>query len=133
VARFNIANALGAILAATAIGVPRTAIAAGLRAFRGTPEENPGRSHLFDFGATVLVDFAHNPHGQRALIEAAKAMPAKRKAIIIGRRRGRSSRALKRSLGLGRALKGARRVVHASACAQWLSESFRTRLAEPGY
>jgi UDP-N-acetylmuramyl tripeptide synthase len=84
VARFNIANALGAILLASAIGIHREAIVAGLKAFRGTPRENPGRSHLFDFGATVLVDFAHNPHGQRALIETAQAMPAQRKAIILG-------------------------------------------------
>ncbi len=84
VARFNIANALGAILAASAIGVPRAAIAAGLRAFRGTPQENPGRIHRFELGATVIVDFAHNPHGLRALIQAAAALPAKRRAIILG-------------------------------------------------
>jgi UDP-N-acetylmuramyl tripeptide synthase len=84
VARFNIANALGAVLVASAIGVPLGAIAAGLKAFRGTPQENPGRTHLFELGARVVVDFAHNPHGQRALIQAAQAMPAKRKAIIMG-------------------------------------------------
>jgi UDP-N-acetylmuramyl tripeptide synthase len=84
VARFNIANALGAVLVASAIGVPREAIAAGLKAFRGTPQENPGRTHLFDLGARVVVDFAHNPHGQRALIQMAQAIPAKRKAVILG-------------------------------------------------
>ena len=83
-ARYNIANALGAILLASAIGVPRDAIALGLRTFRGTPRENPGRSHLYDFGAKVIVDFAHNPHGQSALIETAQAMPARRRAIVLG-------------------------------------------------
>ena len=47
--------------------------------------ENPGRGHLYDFGGLkVLVDFAHNPHGMRALIETARAMPAKRRLVILG-------------------------------------------------
>lgn len=85
IARYNIANALGVILLASAIGIPKSAIVAGLKAFRGTPEENPGRGHLYDFGgAKVLVDFAHNPHGMRALIETARAIPAKRRIVILG-------------------------------------------------
>ncbi len=84
-ARYNIANALGVVLLASAIGVPRDTIAAGLKNFRGTPQENPGRGHLYDFGgARVLVDFAHNPHGMRALIETARAMPARRRIVILG-------------------------------------------------
>ena len=84
-ARYNIANALGVILLASAIGIHRDAIARGLASFKGTPDENPGRSHLFEFGGLkVIVDFAHNPHGMRALIETAQAMPAKRKAVILG-------------------------------------------------
>lgn len=85
VARFNVANALGVILLASAIGVPKTAIAEGLRRFKGTPRENPGRGHLYDFGGLkVLVDFAHNPHGMRALVETAQAMPAARRLVILG-------------------------------------------------
>ena len=85
VARFNIANALGVILLAAAIGVPKDVIAEGLKRFKGTPSENPGRGHLYEVnGAKVLVDFAHNPHGQRALIETAMGMPSKRKIIILG-------------------------------------------------
>jgi len=85
VARFNVANALGAILLASAIGVPKAAIAEGLRRFKGTPRENPGRGHLYDFGGLkVLVDFAHNPHGMRALIETAQALPARRRLVILG-------------------------------------------------
>jgi UDP-N-acetylmuramyl tripeptide synthase len=34
--------------------------------------------------APCIVDFAHNPHGQRALIQTAQALPARRKAIILG-------------------------------------------------
>jgi UDP-N-acetylmuramyl tripeptide synthase len=84
-ARFNIANALGAILVAAAVGVPHAVIARGLRAFRGTPADNPGRAHLWDFGGTrVLVDFAHNPHGLAALIETAQALPARRRLVVLG-------------------------------------------------
>jgi UDP-N-acetylmuramyl tripeptide synthase len=85
VARFNVANALGVILLASALGVPKEAIAEGLRRFKGTPKENPGRGHLYDFGGLkVLVDFAHNPHGMRALVETARALPAKRRLVILG-------------------------------------------------
>ena len=85
VARFNVANALGVVLLASAIGVPKEVIAEGLKRFKGTPRENPGRGHLYEInGARVLVDFAHNPHGQKALIEAAMGMPAKRRIIILG-------------------------------------------------
>ena len=85
VARFNIDNALGVILLASAIGAPKEVIAEGLKRFKGTPRENPGRGHLYEInGARVLVDFAHNPHGQKALIETAMGMPARRKIIILG-------------------------------------------------
>ncbi|MGH7703261.1 MAG: Mur ligase family protein, partial [Gemmatimonadales bacterium] len=40
-ARHNVYNALGVIGLASAIGIPAQAVARGLRAFRGTPEENP--------------------------------------------------------------------------------------------
>jgi len=84
-ARFNVANALGVILLASAIGVPKEAIAEGLRRFKGTPQDNPGRGHLYDFGGLkVLVDFAHNPHGMRALIETARALPSRRRLVILG-------------------------------------------------
>ncbi len=84
-ARYNIANALGVILLASALGIHREAIAAGLKAFRGSPADNPGRSHLWEFGgATVIVDFAHNPHGMRALIETAMAMDAERRCVVLG-------------------------------------------------
>ncbi len=84
-ARYNVANALGVILLASALGIHREAIAAGLTSFRGTPKDNPGRSHLWDFGgARFIVDFAHNPHGMRALIETAMAMSAERRCVVLG-------------------------------------------------
>jgi UDP-N-acetylmuramyl tripeptide synthase len=84
-ARHNIANALAAIGVATALELPFEAIAAGLRAFENTPALNPGRANVWDLGGvTAIVDFAHNPHGLEALAGMAAALPARRRAIVIG-------------------------------------------------
>lgn len=84
-ARYNIANALAAVAAAHALGLPDAALASGLRAFGSDPADNPGRLNRFELGgATVLVDFAHNPDGFDALFEAAAALPAERRLVLLG-------------------------------------------------
>jgi UDP-N-acetylmuramyl tripeptide synthase len=84
-ARYNVRNALGAIGAAAALGFPTPAIRAGLAAFAPTPESNPGRANTWRFhGCTAIVDFAHNPHGLEALVETVAALPAGRRAIVLG-------------------------------------------------
>jgi len=81
----NVANALAAIGVAVALGLPAEAIAQGLRAFENSPALNPGRGNVWTLGGvTAIVDFAHNPHGLQALVHMAAAMPAKRRAIVIG-------------------------------------------------
>jgi cyanophycin synthetase len=90
-ARFNVANAAAAVGLARALGLEFAAIRAGLRAFRSDAGENPGRLNEFDFGGVrVLVDFAHNPHGQAALYEMARALPAQRRLVTIGQAGDRS-------------------------------------------
>jgi UDP-N-acetylmuramyl tripeptide synthase len=85
VARYNLSNALAAIGAASALGLPVSAMSAGLRAFAPTPESNPGRANLWRFGGcTAIVDFAHNPHGLLALAETVSAIPATRRGIVLG-------------------------------------------------
>ena len=92
-ARHNIANALGAIGLASALGLPHDAMAEGLRMTR--PEDNPGRCNLFAIdGVDVLVDFAHNPHGIAAIFELARARPAKRRLMLIGQAGDRSDEAI---------------------------------------
>ena len=97
-ARFNLANALGAIGLAASLGLPVEAMAEGLAGFRGSPEDNPGRGNFIDLGGvTVLVDFAHNPHGVAALIEAVEDLPAERRLFLLGQagdRRDEDIRAL---------------------------------------
>ncbi len=84
-ARFNIANALAAIGITASLGLPVEAMAKGLAAFRGDTEDNPGRGNFLEVGGvTVLVDFAHNPHGVAALIEAIEHLPAKRRLFLLG-------------------------------------------------
>ncbi len=84
-ARFNVANAAAAVGVAQALGLPLEAIRAGLRGFHSDAEANPGRLNAFDFGGVkILVDFAHNPHGQQALYDTACALPAKRRLVTIG-------------------------------------------------
>jgi len=95
-ARHNIANALAAVAVAGGLGLPDSAIQQGLRDFRSDTEDNPGRLNRFAVhGTTVLVDFAHNPHGLEALFQMAAAMPAKRRLVTIGHAGDRSDQAIK--------------------------------------
>ncbi len=88
-ASHNVANALGATALAHALGIAPDAIAEGLCALRN--EDNPGRSNLYDIGGvTVLLDFAHNPHGLKAMAALAGELPANRRALIIGQAGDRS-------------------------------------------
>lgn len=95
-ARYNLANALAAIAVADGLGVPLAAIRAGLRGFESTPERNPGRLNVFDVGgARVLVDYAHNPHGVRALNDVIRALPAHRRLVAIDQAGDRDDAALR--------------------------------------
>lgn len=77
VARYNVHNVLGAVAAADALGVPRAAIASGLRGFR--MEDNPGRGQVVERdGVTVFLDFGHNPEGVRAAMQLVRALHGKR-------------------------------------------------------
>lgn len=79
--RFAVDNAMHAAAMAIGIGVVPETVAEGLRHFVQDPELLPCRMNLVTrFPFTVLLDYAHNPHGLRALTELALAVP------ITGRR-----------------------------------------------
>jgi UDP-N-acetylmuramyl tripeptide synthase len=81
----NSDNALAAAMAALALGVPDAAIVRGLRAFRSNPADNPGRTNLYTWrGATLLVDFAHNPDGLHQVAAIVRTLPARRRLVILG-------------------------------------------------
>ncbi|MEL6786871.1 MAG: cyanophycin synthetase [Cyanobacteria bacterium J06607_15] len=67
-APFMIANALASCLAAFAQGVDIEQIRQGVRTFRMSAEQTPGRMNLFNVkDYQVLLDYAHNPHGFKAV------------------------------------------------------------------
>ncbi len=81
----NVSNALAAVAAAGALGLPHGPIADGLRSVSGTAEDNPGRGNFYDVGgARVLVDFVHNPHGWRMLGATARALAPHRLLVVVG-------------------------------------------------
>lgn len=69
-AGFNIANVLAATAACYARGISVDAIRRTLRRFEASPSNTPGRLNIFEVGNShVLIDYAHNPHGLKALGE----------------------------------------------------------------
>ena len=88
-ARHNIRNALAAMCVAATLGIGEAAICRGLADFQGDEHDNPGRGNWFEHqldGGTVriLIDFAHNEHGMRALAETISQVPAKRVILLMG-------------------------------------------------
>ncbi len=84
-APFMIANALAACLAAFAQGVDIEHIRQGLRTFKPSAAQTPGRMNLFDLGTHhALVDYAHNPAGYEAVGAFVKNWPGKRIGVVGG-------------------------------------------------
>jgi cyanophycin synthetase len=82
-ARHNVANALGVTAMSHALGLEVEAIREGLCGFKVA--DNPGRANIYNLGGvSVLIDFAHNPHGLAAVVDMAQRLPAQRRALIIG-------------------------------------------------
>lgn len=82
--RFNVDNAVGAVLAAEAAGVPVEAAIAGVAAATGPPgrmERVPVEREL-----TVLVDYAHTPDALRQVVDALRDVlaPGGRLHLVVG-------------------------------------------------
>jgi UDP-N-acetylmuramoyl-L-alanyl-D-glutamate--2,6-diaminopimelate ligase len=79
---FNVSNALGAFVAATALGVEPDDAAAGLA--QAAPP--PGRFEPVDEGQafSVLVDYAHTPDSLENALRAAREMTAGRVLAVFG-------------------------------------------------
>lgn len=83
-AKFMIKNVLGAILAAHVQGISLEDIKAALETFIPSSSQTPGRLNLFEFKHfTVLLDYAHNAAGMKALKEFVDKMDATVKVGII--------------------------------------------------
>jgi UDP-N-acetylmuramoyl-L-alanyl-D-glutamate--2,6-diaminopimelate ligase len=79
---FNRENALGAALAARALGLDEAAIKQGIEAVAGVP----GRFELIDEGQdfTVIVDYAHTPEALERVIDEARQLGAGRLSVVFG-------------------------------------------------
>ena len=81
---FMIANALAASLAAYVWGFSCGEIWNALRAFTPGIAQTPGRVNVFEFNKfKIIVDYAHNPHGYKAIEEYLQNVDAYKKIGII--------------------------------------------------
>jgi cyanophycin synthetase len=82
-AKFMIQNALAASLAAFAQGVKIEEIRAGLISFVVSADQTPGRMNLFNLGNFhVLLDYAHNPAGFKAIADFINTWKGDRIGVI---------------------------------------------------
>jgi cyanophycin synthetase len=99
-AEHNVANALAAVAAGTALGLDPGVMASTLRRFGRDLDDNPGRTNLVQLGGVrILLDFAHNPHGMSALVEVARILPAERRLVMVGQAGDRSDEAIRALAG----------------------------------
>jgi UDP-N-acetylmuramyl tripeptide synthase len=95
----NLANALAAIGAAMALGLPVAAQRSALQQFGTSNADNPGRSNRYLIGgATVIADFGHNAEALRAVFTLARGLPRERLLISLGQAGDRDDAAI-RALG----------------------------------
>jgi UDP-N-acetylmuramoyl-L-alanyl-D-glutamate--2,6-diaminopimelate ligase len=79
---YNVANALGAVVALVEAGVHLATAVAGVAACPGVP----GRLERVDAGQdfTVLVDYSHKPGAVEAVLRALRPVTSGRLAIVLG-------------------------------------------------
>lgn len=83
-AAFMIQNVLAAVLAANVQGIRIEDMKVALETFIPSAAQTPGRLNLFEFeNFTILLDYAHNPAGMRALKQFADNLEATHKVCII--------------------------------------------------
>jgi cyanophycin synthetase len=81
---FQVENALAATAAAWSLGLPFATITEALLTFNSDTRSTPGRFNMLHHGgATVIVDYAHNPSALLALTEAIAQFPHERRSIVF--------------------------------------------------
>jgi UDP-N-acetylmuramoyl-L-alanyl-D-glutamate--2,6-diaminopimelate ligase len=80
--RFNVLNALGAVVVARELGVDEASIARGLAA----AERVPGRFEPVDEGQpfAVFVDYSHKPDALEAVLRTARGLTRGRLIVVFG-------------------------------------------------
>lgn len=83
-ADFMIQNVLAAVLAANVQGIRIEDMKVALETFIPSAAQTPGRLNLFKFeNFSILLDYAHNPAGMRALKQFSDNLEASHKVCII--------------------------------------------------
>lgn len=83
-AEFNIANVLGATLAAYVRDFKTEDIRLALQTFVPSPAMTPGRMNIFHFkNYTVMLDYAHNTHGIQAIGKFVASVDSPMKVGIV--------------------------------------------------
>ncbi len=83
-AKFMIQNVLPAVLAAYIQGIGLQDIRMALQTFSSSAGQTPGRLNMFEFkDFRILLDYAHNPAGMRALQDFVNQVEADHKVGII--------------------------------------------------
>lgn len=83
-AEFNIANTLAAVLACFVYDFKIEDIRQALLTFVPSPAQTPGRMNMFQFkNFNVMLDYAHNAHGMRAIGSFVDKWDASKKIGII--------------------------------------------------
>ena len=94
-AGYNVENIAAAVLMARAAGLPAVALAQTLARFGSTAADNPGRLERWPHrGATVLIDYAHNPGGLAQLLGVARALHPRRLGLLLGQAGNRDDAAI---------------------------------------
>jgi len=94
-APYNVANLAAAALAGTALGLPAAAIVRTVQGFGAAPLDNPGRLERWHHrGASVLIDYAHNPDGLDQLLRVARALEPARLCVLLGQAGNRDDAAI---------------------------------------
>lgn len=94
-AGYQVENLAAAALAAALVGWPLDAIRGVLARFGTQARDNPGRLERWPHrGATVLVDYAHNPDGLARLLEVARSLSPKRLGLLLGQAGNRDDMAI---------------------------------------
>lgn len=80
---FQVENVLASTAACWALGMPCEQIRTGLESFSAQMDKIPGRFNLIEMnGATVIVDYGHNPSSLQAMIDAIKLFPHAHRTAI---------------------------------------------------
>lgn len=80
---FQVYNTLAATAATWALGTPAEVIRVGLESFSANLDKAPGRFNLLEInGATVIVDYGHNPSALTAMLEAIGHFPHGRRTVV---------------------------------------------------